>query len=131
MRKLMIAGLMGIGFLSGCGAKTTALVIYKEKVSYLDGNQALLECRVKAAQTVPVSNNMYTTPTWTTPISCSVSSRRTSCSGGITYSGNIVTQDLNSGLRETATKQCLRDKGFFVGEAQFVMQRISENMVKS
>ena len=117
MRKLMIAGLMGIGFLSGCGAKTTALVIYKEKVSYLDGNQALLKCRVKAAQTVPVSNNMYTTPTWTTPISCSVSSGRTSCSGGITYSGNIITKDSNSGLRETVTEQCLRDKGYFVGEA--------------
>jgi hypothetical protein len=97
MRKLMIAGLMGIGFLLGCGAKTTALVIYKEQVSYLDGNQALLECQVKAAQTVPVSNNIYTTPTWTTPISCSVSSGRTSCSGGITYSGNIITQDSNTG----------------------------------
>ena len=51
------------------------------------------------------------------PISCSVSSGRTSCSGGITYSGNIITKDSNSGLRETVTEQCLRDKGYFVGEA--------------
>ena len=39
MRKLMLVGLMSIGFLSGCGAGPTALVMYKEKVSYDDGNQ--------------------------------------------------------------------------------------------
>ena len=117
MRKPMAITLMGIGFLAACGAEQTALLIYKENVSYRDGNQALLECQVEALQKVPVRNNISNEPTWTTPISCSVSSRRTSCSGGITYSRNIVTQDLNSGLRERATKQCLRDKGFFVGEA--------------
>ena len=58
MRKLMIAGLMGIGFLSGCGAGPTALVMYKEKVSYDDGNQALFDCQVKAAQTVSVIKNI-------------------------------------------------------------------------
>ena len=131
MRKLMIAGLMGIGFLSGCGAKTTALVIYKEKVSYLDGNQALLECQIKAAQTVPVSNNIYTRPTWTTPISCSVYSGRTSCSGGVTYGGNVVTQDLNVGLRYRVTKQCLRDKGYFVGEAPICNARNKRKLSKN
>ena len=117
MRKPMALTLMGIGFLAGCGAEQTALLIYKENVSYRVGNQALLECQAKAVQKVPVRNNISTEPTWTTPISCSVSSGRTSCSGGITYSGNIITKDSNSGLRETVTEQCLRDKGYFVGEA--------------
>ena len=117
MRKLMLVGLMSIGFLSGCGAGPTALVMYKEKVSYDDGNQALLDCQVEAAQKVPVSNKIYTSPTWTTPVSCTVSSGRTSCSGGVTYGGNMIAKDMNSGLRDRVTKKCLRDKDYFVGEA--------------
>jgi len=117
MRKGIAICLVSFGFLAGCGAGKTALVFYNENVTYDDGNQALLDCQVEAAQKVPVSNNIHTTPTWTTPVSCTVSSGRTSCSGGVTYGGNMVTQDLNVGLRDRVIKQCLRDKGYFVGEA--------------
>ena len=117
MRKEMAICLVSFGFLAGCGAGKTALVMYKENVSYDVGNKALLDCQVAGAQKVPVRNNIYTKPTWTTPVSCSVSSDLTSCSGGVRYGGNMVTQDLNSGLRDRVTKQCLKDKGYFVGEA--------------
>ena len=117
MRKGIAICLVSFGFLAGCGAGKTALVFYNENVTYDDGNQALLDCQVEAAQKVPGSNNIHTTPTWTTPVSCTVSSGRTSCSGGITYGGNMIAKDMNSGLRDRVTQKCLRDKDYFVGEA--------------
>ena len=131
MRKGIAICLASFGFLAGCGAGKTALVFYNENVTYDDGNKALLDCQVEAAQKVPVSNNIYTTPTWTTPVSCTVSSGRTSCSGGITYGGNVVTQDLNGGLRYRVTKQCLRDKGYFVGEAPICNARNKRKLSKN
>ena len=130
MRKGIAICLVSLGVLAGCGAGKTALVMYKENVSYDDGNETLLDCQVAAAQKVPVSNNIYTTPTWTTPVSCTVSSGRTSCSGGVTYGGNVVTQDLNGGLRYRVTKQCLRDKGYFVGEAPICNARNKRKLSK-
>jgi len=131
MRKGIAICLVSFGFLAGCGAGKTALVFYNENVTYDDGNQALLDCQVEAAQKVPVSNNIYTTPTWTTPVSCTVSSGRTSCSGGVTYGGNMVTQDLNGGLRDRVIKQCLRDKGYFVGEAPICNARNKRKLSKN
>jgi len=131
MRKGIAICLVSFGFLAGCGAGKTALVFYNENVTYDDGNQALLDCQVEAAQKVPVSNNIHTTPTWTTPVSCTVSSGRTSCSGGVTYGGNMVTQDLNGGLRDRVIKQCLRDKGYFVGEAPICNARNKRKLSKN
>jgi len=131
MRKGIAICLVSFGFLAGCGAGKTALVFYNENVTYDDGNQALLDCQVEAAQKVPVSNNIHTTPTWTTPVSCTVFSGRTSCSGGVTYGGNMVTQDLNGGLRDRVIKQCLRDKGYFVGEAPICNARNKRKLSKN
>jgi hypothetical protein len=42
----------------------------------------------------------------------------------------MVTQDLNGGLRYRVTKQCLRDKGYFVGEAPICNARNKRKLSK-
>lgn len=131
MRKLLVLGFVGVGLLAGCGvSEPDRAFFYKENTKYSEANKTLTDCQVEAAQKVPVSNNSYTTPTWTTPVSCSTSYGYTNCYGGNTYGGNLVTQDTNLPLRDRVTEQCLVDKGYYVGRVPVCSNEIKRKMNK-
>lgn len=117
MRNLLVLAFVSVGLLAGCGVEQNAFTMYKANTKYTEANKDLLACQVSAAQQVPVNNNSYTTPTWTTPVSCSTSFGYTNCTGGNTYGGNLITQDVNMPLRNRVTEQCLQDKGYSLGKA--------------
>lgn len=85
-----------------------------------------LDCRIEAARAVPVSTQIGTTPTYTTPVT--VSPSYTNCtgygasaictttggyiSGGQLYGGQTYSYDANAELRESYQYQCMRKKGY-------------------
>ena len=115
MRKAVVAGLVGVGLLAGCMTPAPLRYYLKTGSNSLTHNEAQLECEVAAAQSVPVSNQVSTTPTFTTPVTCSPGfGGSVTCNGGQTFGGNVVTHDANLDLRVRLESQCMANKGYTV-----------------
>lgn len=115
MRKTVAIGIIGVGLLAGCMTPEPMPFYLKTGSTPIQHNEAQLECEVTAAQSVPVSNQISTTPTFTTPISCSPGyGGYVTCSGGQKLGGNVVTNDANLDLRVRLETQCMANKGYTV-----------------
>lgn len=71
-----------------------------------------LDCEVLAANTVPQSLSVSTTPSYTTTAYTSCYGYSCTTTGGDTIGGNLVTRDNNTGLRNRFYAQCLAQKGW-------------------
>lgn len=73
-------------------------------------------CRVNAANSVPVNTQIGTTPTYSTPVqtNCYNTGYSVSCqsTGGQVYGGNAYSYDANSRLRANVVQQCMADRGY-------------------
>ncbi|UWQ30273.1 hypothetical protein [Leisingera sp. M523] len=109
MKKLVLSALL----LSGCAAPTVPLWFQPNKphVSSLSHD---LDCQVEAVQKVPASNQVRSTPTYTTPTYLNCNPQTNSCisNGGQVIGGQTYTVDVNSGLRWQVLRQCMAKKGW-------------------
>lgn len=114
MRLGLVAGVVCVGLLGGCGSdKLNSKYLYKQKpVTLAEKNDDAFACRLEAAQAVPTDKVTTRTPTWTVPVSCNTLGGYTSCTGGQTYGGNLNTTDRNSSLREEYEDRCFAKKGY-------------------
>ena len=113
MHKVLVAGIVGLGLLAGCGLTANTSYLYKSKpVTLGEKNDHMFACKLEAAQAVPTDNVTSRTPTWTTPVSCNTIGTYTSCSGGQTYGGNLITNDRNQALRTEYENRCQAKKGY-------------------
>lgn len=76
-----------------------------------------LNCEIEAAQRVPQSVQVATTPRYTTPVQTqcySTSYGGVNCyqTGGQTYGGNAYSYDANANLRTSAEAQCIGRTGY-------------------
>lgn len=89
---------------------------YKQgaRVSRLDND--LTDCRLHAAQSVPVNQQLARTPAFYTPrtTNCYSTGNTVQCytSGGQVIGGNVYSYDANSGLRDDVTTQCMSNLGY-------------------
>ncbi|WP_317960064.1 hypothetical protein [Phaeobacter inhibens] len=109
MKKLVLSFLL----LSGCSAPTVPLWFQPNKPHVSSLSQDL-DCQVEAAQTVPVSNQTYSTPSYVTPTQVYCNPATNSCTGygGQVIGGQTNTVDVNSGLRARVIRQCMAKKGW-------------------
>ena len=104
-----------LGLLAGCDPQLqdSSTYMYKDKpVSLAQKDNDTFDCKVQAAQAVPTDKYSSRTPTYTSPVSCSRYGYNTSCTGGNTYGGDLITRDLNVGLRDEYLVRCLANKGY-------------------
>ncbi|MBT9382791.1 hypothetical protein KM176_02855 [Pseudooceanicola sp. CBS1P-1] len=89
---------------------------YKTGATLMQRQDATTDCQIEAARRVPQSIQIGTTPSYTTPIqtSCNRIGTQVFCNttGGDTIGGNTYSYDANSGLRQSAYRQCIAHKGF-------------------
>ena len=100
---------------AGCANKLvpTANYVYKNNpVTLAQKDKDIFDCKLAAAQAVPTDTVVSKTPTYTTPVTCSNYGYSTSCYGGNTIGGNIVTNDRNSGLKLEYENRCLANRGY-------------------
>ena len=117
MRYALIAGFVGFGVLAGCGPQLmdNSKYLFKEPlVTLAQKDNDTFDCKVAAAQAIPTDKYTSRTPTYTTPVSCNTFGYTTSCTGGNTYGGNLITKDLNEGLRSEHMLRCMAKKGYKV-----------------
>ena len=118
MRSLLVLGFVSVGLLAGCGPQMNDQYMYKERpVSKKQKASDMISCAVDAAKQVPASTQVGTTPTFTTPVSCSSYTTYggyidTDCTGGQTYGGQTYSYDANQGLRDTVYSQCMAKQGY-------------------
>ena len=115
MRNVLVAGFVALGLLAGCGAqlKDNSIYMYKDRpVSLAQKDKDTFDCKVKAAQAVPTDKYSSVTPTYTSPVYCSSYGYSTSCTGGNTYGGNVITTDVNVSLRREYSNRCMANKGY-------------------
>lgn len=81
------------------------------------------DCEVFATRQVPVSTQVGTTPTYTTPVNTSCYnygySVQCTTTGGQVYGGTAYTYDANAGLRERVGIQCMASRGYQVVTYEF------------
>jgi len=115
-------------FLVACAEPTPTRFAFRPDTTNQQKVDNFLDCQVQAASAVPISTQLGTTPTYTTPIT--VSPTYTNCSGygygrtctttggivsgGQTYGGQTYSYDANSELRQNYTEQCMRKKGYSI-----------------
>ena len=79
-------------------------------------NSDLTNCRVRAAQAVPVNQQIRRTPTYVSPVqtNCYGTGYSMQCysTGGNVTGGNIYSFDANSGLRTDVISQCMGQQGY-------------------
>jgi len=106
---------MGYGLLfvlAGCLPTENINYLYKPGVSLSQKDNDAFECRLKAANSVPVSNQTTSTPGYVTPVSCTTNYGYTQCTGGQTIGGGVITVDVNSELRNQVEQRCMAAKGY-------------------
>jgi hypothetical protein len=117
MRYSLITGFVGFSLLAGCGPqlRDNPGYMFKETpVTLAQKYDDTFECKVAAAQAIPTDKYTSRTPTYTTPVSCNRFGYTTSCTGGNTYGGNLITKDLNEDLRVEHKDRCMAKKGYKV-----------------
>jgi hypothetical protein len=113
MRLGLVSAIVGVGLLAGCSDTSNSDYLYKPKpVTLAEKNDDAFKCKLEAVQAVPTDKITTITPTFTTPVSCNTYGGYTSCSGGQTYGGNLVTNDMNSSLRMEYKDRCFAKKGY-------------------
>ena len=109
MKKTLTLMVLCAGLVAGCGEQTNPNYLYnKRPVTFTKKAKDMLDCEVKAAQSIPSRTQAYTTPSFTTPVSC----YGYTCYGGQTIGGNTVMYDANNDLRDRVYNQCMEDKGY-------------------
>lgn len=106
---------VGFGFLltlTACVDPVNVNYVYKPGATLAQKDTDVFNCNLKAANSVPVSNQTYSTPGYTTPVSCTTNYGYTSCTGGNTIGGGIQTVDVNQSLRNQVKDRCLAEKGY-------------------
>ena len=117
MLKVLVAGIVGFGVLAGCGPQLmdNSNYMFKEPlVTLAQKDNDTFDCKVAAAQAIPTDKYTSITPTYTTPVSCNTFGYTTSCTGGNTSGGNLITKDLNEDLRLEHRRRCMAKKGYKV-----------------
>ena len=99
--------------LTGCAPPSVPLW-YRPGKPHVASLEQDLSCQIEAAQKVPASNQVRSTPSVTTPSYVSCNSSTTSCTvyNGQTIGGQTYTVDVNDGLRRQVIRQCMAKKGW-------------------
>jgi hypothetical protein len=99
--------------LSACGSVN---LWYKAGASQAKIDQDLVNCRVRAVQSVPVNTQIAVTPTYVTPVEtdCYTRDNKMQCitTGGEVRGGDTYTYDANKGLRKDVVTQCMQKHGY-------------------
>lgn len=99
--------------LSACGSVS---LWYKAGTSQVKIDSDLVNCRVRAVQSVPVNTQVGVTPTYVTPVetTCYTVDNKMQCTttGGQVRGGNTYTYDANDGLRKDVITQCMQKLGY-------------------
>jgi hypothetical protein len=98
--------------LVGCVSTENVDYLYKPGATLRKKDADSFECKLKAVNAVPVNNQTYSTPGYTTPVSCTTNYGYTQCTGGQTIGGGIDTVDVNSELRNQVENRCMAEKGY-------------------
>jgi len=79
-------------------------------------NAALLQCRIDAANMVPINTQLATTPQYRTPVTTNChnygGSIQCNQSGGQVFGGQTYSYDANSDLRGQYANQCMNNQGY-------------------
>ncbi len=89
---------------------------YRQNVAPSAPKTEEIDCRVSAAQRVPVSTHVAQNPAYRVPVTttCYNSGGTYSCyqSGGQVYGGDVYSYDANASLRKEVMNQCMAQKGY-------------------
>ena len=92
--------------------------MFKPGVSVARASSDLFDCELAAAQEVPQSIQVETTPTYTTPVetTCTTIGNTVTCesTGGDVYGGETYSYDANADLRARYLARCLAGRGYGV-----------------
>lgn len=132
MRRVFTA-IIGASVLFACVEPQVGTFAFRSNTTNQQKADSWLDCKVRATREVPVSTQVGTTPTYTTPVT--VSPTYTNCygygnsasctttggvvSGGQTYGGQAYSYDANSQLRRDYAIQCMRKKGYSLVDLPF------------
>lgn len=121
--KTSVALLTGGLFLAGCViASQPTYYAYRQDTTNAQKSSDVVDCKVEAANRVPVNRQIGSTPVFHTPVT--VTPMTTMCSGysctttggqvigGETYGGQVYSYDANNSLRQEVALQCLSRKGY-------------------
>lgn len=101
--------------LAGC-APSQFTGYWRSGVTVAQQQNDLTNCQVRAANQVPVSTQVRTTPTYTTPenTSCYNIGYSVNCTttGGQVYGGDTYSYDVNADLRQRVVGQCMARRGY-------------------
>lgn len=101
--------------LSAC-VPTSEAYLWKDGATTLQISRQSTECEVASLNKVPASNQVGTTPSYTTPTQtyCTGYGYSASCTttGGQTYGGNTYSYDANADLRQRVFNMCMQRNGY-------------------
>ena len=116
MRRLLGATTLTICVALAACVPTTQLTYWQPGVPPVTRQSDYTDCRVEAANRVPASMQIGTTPAYTTPVSttCSGIGNSVFCSstGGNVIGGNVYSYDANANIRDSVIQQCLARRGY-------------------
>lgn len=114
--KLIYYRLLIVACLAAATGCTPTSFWYKAGASTSKLNSDFVNCRVRAAQSVPVNTQVRTTPTYVTPgqTNCYSTGYTTQCNtyGGQVHGGQTYSYDSNEKLRNEVVAQCMAQMGY-------------------